>query len=157
MSPASRATPNRSAASRSAADVMYARQLIIEAPRERVFEAIGTLDGPRHWWTTIVTGSAALGDELRFGFAGLDEQIVMCVSERREPALVAWSCVAHTRGVEWTGTTVRFELTARGPNACELDFRHAGLPPDLVADGWDYFLASLAAYAVTGAGTPFGG
>ena len=156
-SPASRATPNRPAASPAAANHMYVRQLTIEAPRERVFEAIGTLDGPRHWWTTIVTGSAALGDELRFGFAGLDEQIVMRASERCEPALIAWSCVAHTRGEEWTGTTVRFELTTRGPHACELDFRHIGLPPDLVADGWDHFLASLAAYAVTGAGTPFGG
>lgn len=157
MTATSRATPNRSAASRATPNLMYARQLTIDAPRERVFEAIGTFDGPRHWWTTIVTGSAALGDELRFGFAGLDEQIVMRVSERREPALVAWSCVAHTRAEEWTGTTVRFELSARGPDACELDFRHIGLPPDLVADGWDHFLASLAAYAVTGAGTPFGG
>jgi uncharacterized protein YndB with AHSA1/START domain len=143
--------------SRAAANLMYVRQLTIEAPREHVFRAIGTLDGPRHWWTTTVTGSAALGDELRFGFVGLDEQIVMRVSEHREPALVAWSCVAHTRGEEWTGTTVRFELAARGPHACELDFRHMGLPPGLVADGWDHFLASLAAYAVTGAGTPFGG
>ena len=39
----------------------YARQLTIQASRERVFDAIGTLDGPRHWWTTIVTGSAAAG------------------------------------------------------------------------------------------------
>ena len=37
---------------------MYARQLAIRAPRQTVFDAIGTLDGPRHWWTTIVTGSA---------------------------------------------------------------------------------------------------
>jgi len=154
---ASRATADRATADRAAANLMYVRQLTIEAPRERVFGAIGTLDGPRHWWTTIVTGSTSPGDELRFGFAGLDEQIVMRVSERREPALVAWSCVAHTRGEEWTGTTVRFELAARGPHVCELDFRHIGLAPDLVADGWDHFLASLAAYAVTGAGTPFGG
>ena len=136
MSPTSPASPSsRAAASQAAANLMYVRQLTIEAPHERVFEAIGTLDGPRHWWTTIVTGSAALGDELRFGFAGLDEQIVMRASERCEPALIAWSCVAHTRGEEWTGTTVRFELTTRGPHACELDFRHIGLPPDLVADG----------------------
>ena len=38
---------------------MYTRHLSIDAARERVFDAIGTLDGPRHWWTTIVTGSAA--------------------------------------------------------------------------------------------------
>jgi uncharacterized protein YndB with AHSA1/START domain len=39
----------------------YARRLAIRAPRERVFAAIATLDGPRHWWTTLVTGSAAPG------------------------------------------------------------------------------------------------
>ncbi len=37
----------------------YARRLIIHAERERVFDAIATVDGPRHWWTTKVTGSAA--------------------------------------------------------------------------------------------------
>jgi uncharacterized protein YndB with AHSA1/START domain len=137
-------------------NTMYARQLTIAAARERVFEAIATVDGPRRWWTTIVTGSAAPGGELRFGFAGLDEQIVMRVTEVQAPAFVVWSCVAHTRGQEWTGTTLRFELADRGPRACELDFRHIGLPSDLVADGWEHFLASLAAYAQHGAGTPFG-
>jgi uncharacterized protein YndB with AHSA1/START domain len=134
----------------------YARQLTIAAPRERVFAAISTADGPRHWWTTIVTGSAALGDELRFGFAGLDEQMVMRVTELQPPELVEWSCVAHTRASEWTGTTLRFELTARNDDACDLDFRHIGLEPGLVADGWEHFLASLAAYAQHGTGTPFG-
>jgi uncharacterized protein YndB with AHSA1/START domain len=135
---------------------MYARQLTVEAPRERVFTAIATVDGPRHWWTTIVTGSAALGGELRFGFAGLDEEIVMRVDALRSPSLVAWSCVAHSRDQEWTGSTVRFELADRGPRACDLDFRHIGMSPDLVADGWEHFLASLATYAQHGTGTPFG-
>ena len=134
----------------------YARQLTIAAPRERVFAAISTAHGPRHWWTTIVTGSAALGGELRFGFAGLDEQMVMRVTELQPPELVEWSCVAHTRASEWTGTTLRFELTARNDDACDLDFRHIGLEPGLVADGWEHFLASLAAYARHGTGTPFG-
>jgi uncharacterized protein YndB with AHSA1/START domain len=135
---------------------MYARQLTMPAARERVFEAIATMDGPRHWWTTIVTGSAALGGELRFGFAGLDEEIVMRVDARTPPSLVAWSCVAHTRDQEWTGSSVRFELADRGPRACDLDFRHIGMSPDLVADGWEHFLASLAAYVRDGTGTPFG-
>jgi uncharacterized protein YndB with AHSA1/START domain len=85
---------------------MYARQLAIGATRDRVFEAVGTVDGPRHWWTTIVTGSAALGGELRFGFAGLDEQIVMRVEALRAPSLVAWdhflaslsACLEHGTG-----------------------------------------------------------
>ena len=134
----------------------YSRQLGISAPRERVFDAIGTVDGSRHWWTTIVTGSAAVGGELCFGFAGLDEQIVMRVDVVRPPAAVGWSCTAHTRDGEWTGTTVRFELTGRGPQVCQLDFQHTGISPDAVAAGWDHFLASLAAYAEHGQGSPFG-
>jgi uncharacterized protein YndB with AHSA1/START domain len=135
---------------------MYARQLAINAPRERVFTAIATVEGPRHWWTTIVTGSADLGGELRFGFAGLDEQMIMRVDARQPPRALTWSCVAHTRDQEWTGTTLRFELADSGPRMCELDFWHTGLPPDLVADGWEHFLGSLAAYAEHGTGTPFG-
>ena len=136
--------------------MIYARQLAIGAARDRVFEAVGTVDGPRHWWTTMVTGLAALGGELRFGFAGLDEQIVMRVDALRAPSLVEWACVAHTRGEEWTGSTVRFELADRGPLASGLDFRHIGLPPELVAEGWDHFLASLSGYLEHGTGAPFG-
>jgi len=51
---------------------------------------------------------------------------------------------------------LQFGLTARGPEACELEFRHTGLPAEAVADGWEHFLASLAAYAETGTGTPLG-
>lgn len=134
----------------------YQRQLIIHSARDRVFGAIATLDGPRHWWTTIVTGSAAAGGELCFGFAGLDEQIIMRVDAVRPPSAVSWSCVAHTRGGEWTGTGVRFGLAQRGPQACELDFRHTGISPEMVAEGWDHFLASLAAYAEHGNGSPYG-
>lgn len=136
---------------------MYTRRLTIDAPRERVFDAIATLEGPRHWWTTIVTGCAALGGELRFGFAGLDEQIVMRVDDVRPPLAVGWSCVAHTRGEEWAGTQVRFELAERGPRLCDLDFRHVGIAAGLVTEGWERFLASLAAYAGHGEGAPFGG
>jgi hypothetical protein len=121
--------------------------------REHVFDAPATLDGPRHWWTTIGTGSAEAGGQLRFGFAGLDEQIVMRVDAVQQPAAAGWSCAAHTRDQEWTGTKLRFELVERGPQACQLDFRHIGISPEIVAQGWEHFLASLAAYAER---SPFG-
>jgi uncharacterized protein YndB with AHSA1/START domain len=134
----------------------YTRRLGIAAPRERVFDAIATVDGPRHWWTTKVAGSASAGGELRFAFAGLDERMVMRVSAHQQPSIVQWSCVEHTRNGEWTGTLLHFELTASGPQECELAFWHTGLQAELVAEGWEHFLASLAAYAETGIGTPFG-
>jgi uncharacterized protein YndB with AHSA1/START domain len=134
----------------------YDRQLTINAAREHVFDALTSLDGLRHWWTTIVTGSPATGGELCFGFAGSDELIVMRVDEFQPPAVAGWSCTAHTRDSEWTGSALRFDLTERGPRACELRFRHTGIDADLVAAGWDSFLASLAAYAERGAGSPYG-
>jgi uncharacterized protein YndB with AHSA1/START domain len=134
----------------------YTQQLIIRVPRERVFGAIAFLDGLRCWWTTIVTGSAAPGGTLHFGFAGLDEQIAMRVDAVPPLSAVAWSCGAHSRDDEWTGSTVRFGLADRGPQACELDFRHTGIGRDLVAEGWKHFLASLAAYAEHGTGNPYG-
>jgi uncharacterized protein YndB with AHSA1/START domain/ketosteroid isomerase-like protein len=143
------------AALRAAGFVGYVRRLIIQAPRERVFEAIAAVDGPRHWWTTDVTGSAEAGGSMRFGFAGLDEQIVMRVIACQRPGTIRWSCTEHTRDDEWTGTTLHFDLAAQGPQACELQFRHTGLPAEAVAEGWDHFLPSLAAYAETGTGTPF--
>lgn len=51
---------------------------------------------------------------------------------------------------------LHFRLTARGPQACELDFRHTGLPAEAVAEGREHLLTSLTAYAETGTWTPFG-
>lgn len=137
-------------------DSGYQQSLHVRAGRERVWDAVGTVDGPRHWWTTQVSGSAAAGGELRFGFAGLPEEMIMLVAASRRPVSVTWRCVAHNRDHEWDGTQLSFELADRGPGACELTFRHSGLPGELVAGGWQHFLASLAAYAESGAGDPFG-
>ena len=128
----------------------------IRAGRERVWDAVGTVDGPRHWWTTQVSGSAAAGGELCLGFAGLPEEMIMLVIASRRPVSVTWRCVAHNRDHGWTGTRLSFELADHGPDSCELTFRHSGLPADAVAEGWQHFLASLAAYAESGAGYPFG-
>jgi uncharacterized protein YndB with AHSA1/START domain len=138
------------------APAAYARQLTIHAEADRVFDAIATPGGLRRWWTTIVTGSAVPGGTVRFGFAGLDEQIVMHVDAARPLSAVAWSRMAHARDDEWTGSTMRFGLADRWPQACELNFCHTGIDRELVADGWEHFLASLAAYAEHGTGSPYG-
>jgi hypothetical protein len=98
----------------------------VHAARERVWDAAGTVDGPRHWWTTTVTGSAEAGGELRFGFAGLPEEMVMLVVASRRPASVTWRCVAHNRDQAWTGTQLSFELADHEPAGCDLTFRHTG-------------------------------
>lgn len=134
----------------------YQQTIQIRAARERVWDAVGTAAGPRNWWTTQVSGSAEAGGELRFGFAGLPEEMIMLVVASRRPAGVTWRCLAHNRDQEWAGTQLSFELASHGPGRCELTFRHTGLPGEVVADGWRHFLASLTAYCEGGAGHPFG-
>jgi hypothetical protein len=133
-----------------------ARQLTIHAAAGRVLGAIATPGGLRRWWTTVVTGSAVPGRTLRFGFAGLDEQIVMHAGAvRRSPP---------SRGPVWhtPGTTngpcsaVRSGLAGRWPQACELNFGHTGIARVLVAEGREHFLASPAACAEHGTGSPYG-
>src|SRR5919199_4456214 len=104
----------------------------VRAPREQVFDAIATVDGLRGWWTPIVDRSQVL----RFGFEGLDEEIVMRVDRADRPSAVAWTCLRHSGCPEWDGTTLRFEV-----GDGELRFRHAGVPAELVRRGWDHFLA----------------
>ena len=80
----------------------------------------------------------------------------MRVDVVRPLSVITWSCVAHTRNDEWTASTVRFGLADRGPRTCELNFHHTGIGRELVAEGWEHFLASLATYAERGAGSPYG-
>ena len=49
---------------------------------------------------------------------------------------------------------ITFDLLDRG-DACELAFRHRGVPRGLVAPGWEHFLRSLAGYVETGVRRPF--
>jgi hypothetical protein len=134
----------------------YRQSIQVRATRDRVWDAVGTVDGPRHWWTTQVSGSAEVGGELRFGFAGLPGEMVMLVTASSRPAIVTWRCLAHNRDQEWAGTELSFGLADLGPAGCELTLRHSGLPAGVVADGWRHFLASLAAYAEGRTGHPFG-
>ena len=140
----------------------YARTLSISAPCETVFDALATLDGPKDWWTPLVTGSAETGSTLRFDFQGVDGYTLMRVDHAVRPSSVQWTCVGATLLPDWIGTVIEFDLTERGPGGCELRFRHRGLTPalecfDLCESGWNYYLPSLKAYAETGQGTLVGG
>lgn len=139
----------------------YTKQIRIQVSREHVFAALATLKGLRGWWTSIVAGKATSGGELRFGFAGLEEYIIMRVVQCKRPSSVYWSCVVHTSLPEWKATQPRFDLVRESPGSCRLDFQHIGLTPQLECFddcrlGWDHFLASLIAYVEQGAGMPYG-
>jgi uncharacterized protein YndB with AHSA1/START domain len=138
----------------------YSGRVTVRAPRERVFDALATLEGPRGWWTPLVTGSAARGGELHFAFEGVIDKIVMRVDVARRPSAVHWSCVEHSGHPEWVGTQLAFYIVERGPEESELRLRHIGLVPeldcyDVCERGWMHFLPSIAAYVERGQGSPF--
>jgi len=141
-------------------DIDYARELPFDAPTERVFDALTTLEGLAGWWTPLLAGNPTEGGQIRFGFAGLDEQIVMQVEQAKRPSSVIWSCLTHTGHPEWEGTRIVFELEHGEGASGLLKFRHLGLIPRLSCyetceSGWEHFLASLLDYAEHGTGTPF--
>ena len=92
----------------------YQQSILLSAARERVWDAVGTAAGPRQWWTTDVTGSAGEGGELRFGFAGLPEEMTMLVVSSRRPASVSGRAGAQPEpGMD----RHRAQLRARRPRA----------------------------------------
>ena len=87
----------------------YRARVAFYASRERVFDAIATVEGVRRWWMPIVKGCAATGGELRLEFEGLDEQIVLRVADAQRPSLiqVVMRSAHRSPGVEWHDDDVR--------------------------------------------------
>ena len=140
-------------------DTGYAADGVIDAPADRVFGALTTLDGLAGWWTPAVAGTPEAGGEITFGFD--DQRIVMRVDRSDAPNEVMWTCLVHDKFADWQGTTIRFELGPVDDTSTGLHFHHVGLVPVLECHGqcslgWDHYLASLTAYAVGGSGSPWG-
>lgn len=133
----------------------YLGEVTCQATREQVFAAVATVGGLRAWWTPIVAGVVEPDGLLTFGFEDLEEAIVMRVDEVTAPALVRWTCLAHTSAPDWAATEISFQIREQGPTQTLLVLRHAGLSAHSVAPGWDRFLESLSRYVGTGQGNPY--
>jgi uncharacterized protein YndB with AHSA1/START domain len=129
-----------------------------DQPPEVVCEALTTIDGIASWWGTTA-GSAEQGGALHVGF-GSDRQIDLVVVAAR-PDRVEWFVEAAPFTPEWDGTTIEFEVSAKGSGS-ELRFRHLGLTPklecfDMCHEGWTHYLGSLVAHVDRGEGDPYRG
>ena len=136
----------------------YSRTVTVQAQPGSVYAAIASIEGLRAWWTPSVT---RLGRDLRFAFEGIDESIVMRVDEATSPTTVRWTCTEHTGHPEWVGTRLAFAIEGVSPDRTVLYFLHTGLAPTLdcyaqCERGWDHFLRSIATFAESGRGTPYG-
>jgi uncharacterized protein YndB with AHSA1/START domain len=143
----------------------YRKTLVIAARPAAVYEALTTEPGLQRWWNTGCEGAFRAGGVIDFHFGPNHKQLRV---ETMQPFNeVQWLCTqshmfvgSETAHDEWTGTRMIFRLSRIEGGRTQLDFEHIGLTPalvcfDLCTEGWDYYLASLAAYAETGQGTPF--
>ena len=144
---------------------MTARDLTVDmvvarSPQD-VFNAINNVVG---WWSADFNGrSHQLGDEfeVRFGDVHYSRQrLVEVVPNEKIVWLVTDSYLSFLQDkTEWTGTTIRFELSV--PDATtHLHFTHVGLVPEIecfkdCTNGWNqYLLHSLLPLITTGQGNP---
>lgn len=82
-------------------------QLIIQAPAEKIYDAITTQQGLSAWWTPNALATAAVDSIARFPFGpGYFKE--MKIIELKPFELIKWNCIKGAD--EWIGTNISFKL-----------------------------------------------
>ena len=129
----------------------------INAPREKVYKALTTIDGLSGWWTEGTSGESKLGGviDFRFGAHGVNK---MKVIELKENESVVWECIdSHP---EWIGTVLSFKLD-ENDGKTRVRFTHDKWKEanDFYAGccfSWGRYMESLRQLCQTGKGEAFG-
>jgi len=129
----------------------------INAPKEKVFEALSTINGISNWWTKGTSGNASLEGHIKFKFGDM-EGPEMKVIEYFKDKKIIWVCVASPHG--WIGTTITFTLDEI-EGKTRVRFSHDGWTEqdDFFANccfSWGRYMESLRQYCQTGKGEAFG-
>lgn len=138
------------------ADILHL--IKINAPRDKAYQAISTVDGIRHWWTRDTDLDAKVGGSGEFRFAGGKRITKVRIEELQAPSRVVWKALSAPIP-SWTDTSIVFELRAEDDGGTLLHFAHRGFrdADDLFAfsvTAWGSFMISLKQYLETGKGTP---
>jgi uncharacterized protein YndB with AHSA1/START domain len=131
-------------------------RLLIEAPSEKVYEALTTQKGLAGWWTPETTTHMETGSIARFAF-GPDYFKEMKIEKLKPSNKVKWLCIKGYE--EWIGTTISFELQPHDRGTV-LFFHHDGwkeYTPGFASCSYDWalFLRSLKFLCETGKGLPY--
>jgi len=131
----------------------------IDAPANRVWDAIASAAGLSHWWSTKVSApDAALGGRIEFTFAG-DFNPVMEIVTLDDGNELRWRCIGGHE--PWDNGTFRFTLARLDDARTRLRFWQdydVELSDDLYGTynfNWGYYLESLRLLCTTGIGKPF--
>ena len=128
----------------------------INASREKVYEALTTINGLSGWWTVQTSGDTKPGGiiQFRFGEHGMN----MKVKEAKPDELVQWECV--TGSPDWIGTLFTFQLDSN-EGKTRIRFEQSGWKEtgDFYAAccfSWGRYMESLRQLCQTGKGEAFG-
>lgn len=93
----------------------------IDAPRERVYECLGSAQGVSRWWDTQIERQTPQGTVWEHSPGPAHGVVQMLVLAQQPGELLQWRCIsthdAATPASEWTGTTISFRLGDRGSSA----------------------------------------
>ena len=120
-----------------------------------VFDAIGTVDGLSHWWTTKVSEADGV---IEFTFVPGAFNPQMRVDERSAPSAIAWTCVGGAD--DWVGAAIRFDVREHEGGSRVVFRQGYGVEIDEESYGvynfnWGYYLESLRLLCETRTGKPF--
>ena len=129
----------------------------INASKEKVFEAISTINGLSNWWTVQTAGSSDVGGIIEFRFGNMGG-VDMKVTESLPDEKISWQCVASQYG--WVGNTFTIALD-ENEGKTGVRFTHDGweVQDDFYAGcsfSWARSMESLRQYCQTGKGEAFG-
>lgn len=95
-------------------------QVLIDAPAEKIYEAVITQEGLSKWWIKDCMAEPEVGHVNIFRRPnGVTNK--MRVKELNKNEFVQWECLNEADG--WSGTELMFEISSKGDLSC-LDFKH---------------------------------
>ena len=98
-------------------------QIPIEAPAQRVYDAVGTQAGMRGWWTADTRMDEKPGGRAEFGFEQRQMIFRMTIEELEPGRRVVMRCSGDHP--DWSGTTLTWEIAAQDGGSV-LRFTHGG-------------------------------
>ena len=132
----------------------------IKSSAAKVYKALSTIDGLKHWWTEDVEGDERIGGMITFTFrtetGETKGKMVMEVVGLDHEKDVKWRCIEGPP--EWIGTGITFNLSQQDDQTIIL-FGHRNWHEAMEFTAhcsmkWAVFLLSLREYVETGNGKP---
>ena len=133
-------------------------ELEVDAPAERIVEALDSEAGIAGWWTADVEFAGGTGTTMKLGFPIAPVPFELRVDEAG-PGRVAWTSIGEFPP-HWAGTRVLWTLAPRsGSDGTLVHFSHDGWASDegpfaSSALTWGRLMDTLKSYAETGVGAP---